>query len=72
MQKLTIGVGGGIGQDMRRLQAKHPQASGRLIFQDLPSVIEGAPKLEQGNIEGMAHDFFRSQPVQGSSAAVTN
>lgn len=44
---------------------KFPNASGRLVLQDLPVVIDAIQKLDP-KIECMKHDFHTEQPVKGT------
>ena len=60
-----VDVGGSAGHAMKGFQAKHPDWNGRLIVQDLPEVIQQAPKDSQG-IDMMVHDFFTPQPINGN------
>ncbi|CEN60871.1 hypothetical protein ASPCAL07543 [Aspergillus calidoustus] len=46
---------------------RFPDLPGRVILQDLPSVIEGAQPSPAG-VESMGHDFFTPQPVKGAKA----
>lgn len=59
-----VDVGGGGGHDIEEFRCKHPNAAGRLIFQDLPEVVE-ATETHSG-ISKQAHDFFTPQPVFGA------
>ena len=46
---------------------RHPEATGRLIFQDREHVIKAASENEQRDgLIPMTHDFFLPQPVKGS------
>lgn len=60
---LIIDIGGGYGQLLEALRKARPDLNGRMIVQDLPNVIESSQFVE--GIEGMAHDYFAPQPVQG-------
>jgi len=62
---LFVDIGGNTGRDVVALKQEFPQLLGRIINQDLPSVIqEITGKLPEG-IEAMAYDFFTPQPVKG-------
>ena len=63
---LLVDVGGGVGQDLLKFHAKHPDLRGRLILQDLPDVVNNAKVPEY--IEAMGHDFFTPQPIHGAKA----
>ncbi|TID01804.1 O-methyltransferase mpaG [Colletotrichum higginsianum] len=64
---LLVDVGGSFGHDMDELRRKQPAAPGRLVVQDLPSVISQIEKLDD-RIERMGHDFFNEQPIKGARA----
>lgn len=65
-----VDVGGNRGHDLEEFRAKVPEASGKLILQDLPGVIEQIGQLD-ARIEPMAHDFWTEQPVKGISSPFT-
>lgn len=46
-------------------RTKHPNAPGRLVLQDLPSVIDRIDQLDV-SIERMKHDFYAEQPLKGT------
>lgn len=58
-----VDVGGNHGHDLRKFNEMYPTAPGRLVLQDLPSVIKSAPRLE--GIESMAYSFYDPQPIKG-------
>ena len=60
-----------MGQDLKDFQAKHPHLPGRLILQDLTSVIAQMPQDSNRGFEAMAHDFFTPQPVIGTLCCFT-
>ncbi|MCJ1397526.1 hypothetical protein MMC11_000720 [Xylographa trunciseda] len=65
---MLVDIGGGLGHDIEEFQSKHPELPGRLVLQDLPSVIkEAIPKLHKA-IEPMEHDFFTPEPIKGARA----
>ncbi|TQN69524.1 O-methyltransferase mpaG [Colletotrichum shisoi] len=64
---LLVDVGGSFGHDIDEFRRKQPSAPGRLVVQDLPSVIGQIEKLDDG-IERMGHDFFDEQPIKGARA----
>ncbi|OLN83353.1 Demethylsterigmatocystin 6-O-methyltransferase 3 [Colletotrichum chlorophyti] len=64
---LLVDIGGSFGHDIDEFRRKHPHAPGRLIVQDLPSVIDQIEKLDE-KIERMGHDFFNEQPIKGARA----
>lgn len=59
-----VDVGGSLGHDLVEFRSKHSHIPGRLVLQDLPSVVEQVRDLP-GDIESMAYDFFTEQPVKG-------
>ena len=61
---LLVDVGGGIGHDLVKFLNKYPSAWGRLMLQDLPSVIQSLEGLSLG-IQAMGHEFFTPQAVKG-------
>jgi len=57
-----VDVGGGHGHQSVLLGQKYPNLLGRLVLQDLPSVVKGL------RIEGVSiqpYNFFERQPVHG-------
>lgn len=69
-QDLLVDIGGGWGHDLIAFHEKYPTRGtrGRLVLQDLPSVIKdtGAPL---SGVEAMGYDFFTEQPVKGKPPA---
>ncbi|KAL2840664.1 S-adenosyl-L-methionine-dependent methyltransferase [Aspergillus pseudoustus] len=59
-----VDVGGNQGHDLIRFQSQHPDTPGRLILQDLPSVVAG--HASGTSIEPMAYSFLDPQPVKGA------
>jgi hypothetical protein len=64
---LFVDIGGNTGGDVATFKKRFPDLPGRVILQDLPSVIEGAQPSPAG-VESMGHDFFTPQPVKGAKA----
>jgi hypothetical protein len=66
---LLVDLGAGRGHDLLGFRERFPDAPGKLVLEDLSSVIDevrGAQDLEVASIETVAHDFFAEiQPVQG-------
>lgn len=58
-------IGGGQGQDLRKLKARLPNLPGKFILQDLPAVLDSAADLPAG-IQAQNHDFFRPQPIRNA------
>ena len=63
-EPLIVDVGGSLGHDLAAFKAKHPELPGRLVLQDLPTVISQVDHTRPG-IEPMVHDFLTPQPVKG-------
>ncbi|KAM3065051.1 hypothetical protein ACMFMG_006185 [Clarireedia jacksonii] len=62
---LLVDVTGGIGHDIEAFHKKYPQSKGRLVLQDLPSVIANIKQLDDA-ISRVPHDFFQAQPITGA------
>lgn len=62
-----VDIGGSLGHDLEELHRKHPQVPGRLILQDLQSVLVQIQNLDP-KIERMAYDFYTENPIKGSRA----
>ena len=62
---LLVDVGGNKGHEVASFHAAHPAIPGRLILQDLPSMIERVRQNPPTDIELMPYDFFTPQPVKG-------
>ncbi|GAB1194768.1 hypothetical protein APSETT444_004018 [Aspergillus pseudonomiae] len=62
-----VDVGGNQGYDRDEFLSKWPGAPGRLVLQDLPTVLDDIVTLDL-SIERMAHNFFAEQPIQGARA----
>lgn len=71
---LVVDIGAGRGHDLMGFISRFPTATGRLILEDLPAVIEavrGSADLEAAGIETVAYDFFaEEQPVRGKTLTV--
>ncbi|KAL4930346.1 S-adenosyl-L-methionine-dependent methyltransferase [Aspergillus undulatus] len=65
---LIVDIGGGLGHDLKLFQKRFPNGPGKLVLEDLPSVIdEAAPELKAAGIEGVKYDFFKApNPVKGA------
>lgn len=59
-----VDVGGGVGQQCVAIKEQFPNLPGKVVLQDLPSVVADVT-LPEG-IEVMAYDFFTPQPVKGT------
>jgi hypothetical protein len=64
---LLVDIGGGLGHDIAAFQSRFPSLPGRLVLQDLPSVINSIKELDPA-IERNAYDFFTPQPIKGARA----
>ncbi|PLB54871.1 S-adenosyl-L-methionine-dependent methyltransferase [Aspergillus steynii IBT 23096] len=67
---LLVDIGGGRGHDLLEFKTRFPDAQGKLVLEDLPSVIDEvrqANDLEGAGIETVKYDFFADvQPVHGA------
>jgi hypothetical protein len=66
-----VDIGAGRGYDLIKFRSRFPDVPGRLILQDLPTVIDeiqGAYDLKAAGVETIAFNFFADiQPVQGTT-----
>ncbi|KAL9593641.1 MAG: hypothetical protein Q9219_007457 [cf. Caloplaca sp. 3 TL-2023] len=64
-----VDIGGGKGHDLQELIRKHLYLPGKLVLQDLDTVIADAKATGlDKKIVPMAHDFFTEQPIVGARA----
>ncbi len=63
---LFVDVGGGSGHQTAAFKERFPNLPGRVILQDLPEPVEDAKAVVPGDVERMAHDFFKPQPIKGN------
>ena len=68
---LLVDVGGGNGHDLIRFLTKYPSSYGRLILQDLPTLIQNLEGLNPG-IQAMGHDFLTPQTIKGQLPPVVD
>ena len=61
---LLVDVAGGHGYDIQSFKDRFPSQTGRLVLQDLPSVLDGIKELHP-DIVRMEYDFFDEQPIKG-------
>jgi hypothetical protein len=61
---LLVDVGGNRGHELVGFKEKFPLGPGKLVLEDLPSVIEDIQNLDS-DIQRVKHDFFNPQPVKG-------
>ncbi|KAB8226869.1 S-adenosyl-L-methionine-dependent methyltransferase [Aspergillus alliaceus] len=64
-QPLLVDIAGGRGHDIAYFDERFPGAPGRLILEDLPSVIDDIQNLNS-KVERIKHDFFTAQPIKGA------
>lgn len=65
---LLVDIGGSAGHDVIAFHAAFPDLPGRLVLQDLPSIISSLPPDFPADIQAMGHDAFTPQPVQHAKA----
>lgn len=58
-----VDVGGGQGHIMGEVRKQNPGLKGRIIVQDLQSVLDAAPDGPPEGVEFMGHDMFKPQPI---------
>lgn len=58
-----VDVAGGQGHIMGDIRKQTPGLKGRVIVQDLQSVLDAAPDGPPEGVEFMAHDIFKAQPI---------
>ncbi len=59
-----VDIGGNLGHDLVEFHRHYPNTPGRLILQDLPTVLSQITKLDTA-ITPMSYDFLTVQPVKG-------
>ncbi|KAJ3572280.1 hypothetical protein NPX13_g5102 [Xylaria arbuscula] len=62
---LLVDIAGGEGADIAEFYQRYPSASGRLVLQDLPPVVDSIQDLIS-KVERQKYDFFQEQPVKGA------
>lgn len=69
---LLVDVGSGIGQATLAIREACPEIKGKMVMQDQKEVIDGIASSLPSGVVGMAHDFFKPQPIKGmfSSASI--
>jgi hypothetical protein len=58
---LFVDVGGSMGHQVRKFADAYPSLQGKLVLEDLPSVVDAATDVPESIIK-VAHDFFKPQP----------
>lgn len=64
---LLVDIGGGRGHDLEGFKQRFSVEDGKLVLEDLPTVIEDIKQLDSG-IQRIKHSFFEPQPVKGARA----
>lgn len=67
-----VDVGGGQGHMMKKVLARWPEVTGRVIVQDQVSTLEDMGEKMGEGIEFMGNDFFEGQPVKGKRTQCPN
>ena len=62
---LFVDVGGGSGHQTAAFKKEYPNLPGRVILEDLPEPVEDAKDVVPADVERIAHDFFKPQPIKG-------
>ncbi|KAJ5640818.1 O-methyltransferase [Penicillium herquei] len=65
---LLVDIGGGIGHDVLLFKKQFPQLPGKLVVQDLPSVINDIKDPLPEGVSAMTYNMFETQPVKGAKA----
>lgn len=60
-------IGGGVGHQLVKFSAQFPELKGKLLLEDLPSVVDTATSLP-GHVVKVGHSFFTPQPDQVKGA----
>ncbi|RDL36122.1 Uncharacterized protein BP5553_06734 [Venustampulla echinocandica] len=63
---LLVDVGSGIGQATLAIREACRESRGKMVMQDQREVIEGIAGPLPTGVMGMAHNFFKPQPVKGA------
>lgn len=64
---ILVDIAGGRGHDVQAFGRKFTSCNGRLVLEDLPSVISDIKQLDD-RVERVAHDFFKPQPIVGKTS----
>ncbi|KKY31917.1 putative o-methyltransferase b [Diaporthe ampelina] len=59
----VVDVAGGQGHIMGEVRKQNPGLKGRIVVQDLDSVLDAAPDGPPEGVEFMSHDMFKPQPI---------
>lgn len=62
-----VDIGGNQGHDLSKFRREYGHLPGRMVLQDLPSVVEGVDG-ESAGVEVMGYNFMDPQPVKGARA----
>lgn len=65
---LLVDIGGGKGHDLISFKNYFPDIKGRLVLQEVPTVINSITEPLPSKFEALAHNFFDEQTVKGAKA----
>ncbi|KAF2275665.1 S-adenosyl-L-methionine-dependent methyltransferase [Westerdykella ornata] len=66
-----VDIGGGVGHDVVAFRNQFPDIPGKLVFEDLPSVVaSGVANGLPSGVEGVGHDFLHPQPASVKGAKI--
>lgn len=65
---LLVDVGGNEGHELVAFRKRFPNLQGRLILQDIPSVVEGITAPLGENIDIVKYNMFDPQPIKAAKA----
>ncbi|KAL4920920.1 S-adenosyl-L-methionine-dependent methyltransferase [Aspergillus aurantiobrunneus] len=63
---LIVDIGGNKGHELVAFHQRFPTLTGRLVLEDIPSVIDSITQPLGENIDVVAYNMFDPQPVQGA------
>lgn len=63
---LLVDIDGGIGHDVSLFKQHFSRLPGKLVVQDLPSVIGDIKEPLPEGVEAMVYDMFEPQPLKGA------
>lgn len=64
---ILVDVGGGKGQASREILEECATLSNHIVVQDQKSVLNEFPSELRSRVETMSYDFFKPQPIKGTS-----
>lgn len=68
---LLVDVGSGIGQATFAIRKSCGDTKGIMVMQDQKQVIDGIASSLPAGVVGMAHDFFKPQPIKGMLSSLS-